>query len=102
MEIIISDGMSEDRTRQVILEWKKKHPDLVVRIIDNLKRNIPSGLNRALEASEGEIIVRLDAHAVPAVDYVERCVSALQLGRGDNVGGIWKIKERPSVFPLLC
>ncbi|KPL05933.1 glycosyl transferase, partial [bacterium SM23_57] len=63
-----------------------------VKVVDNPKRNIPSGLNRAIEASEGKYLIRLDAHSVPAPDYVERCVRALEDGMGDNVGGIWDIK----------
>jgi cellulose synthase/poly-beta-1,6-N-acetylglucosamine synthase-like glycosyltransferase len=52
----------------------------------------PSGLNRAIEASRGSIIVRLDAHSKPYPDYVANCVKALDEGRGDNVGGVWEIQ----------
>ena len=34
----------------------------------------------------------MDAHSIPIPEYVERCVSAHQLGRGDNVGGVWEIR----------
>lgn len=95
MEIVIADGMSTDSTRDEIAAFQKAHPDLDVRIVDNPLRTIPSGLNRALEASRCEIIVRLDAHSKPYPDYVERCVSALEENRGDNVGGVWEI--RPGV-----
>jgi hypothetical protein len=36
--------------------------------------------------------VRLDAHSVPAEDYVARSVAALKIELGDNVGGLWEIK----------
>jgi len=49
-------------------------------------------LNRAIEDSRGDIIVRLDAHSKPYPDYVERCVTALEENRGDNVGGVWEIQ----------
>jgi cellulose synthase/poly-beta-1,6-N-acetylglucosamine synthase-like glycosyltransferase len=49
-------------------------------------------VNRAIESSRGEIIVRLDAHSKPYPDYVENCVKALEANRGDNVGGVWKIR----------
>ena len=91
MEIIIADGLSEDRTRDEIAAFTNQHPEMLVQIVDNPKRNIPSALNRALEAARGEFIVRLDAHAVPAQDYIERCVQALADGAGDNVGGMWEI-----------
>lgn len=94
MEIIIADGLSSDHTRLIINEFKIGNPQLDIRIVDNPLRVIPSGLNRAIEAAKGEYLVRLDAHSIPNVDYIERVVEALDKQRGDNVGGIWKI--RPS------
>ena len=92
MEVIIADGMSTDETRGEIASFQQAHPDIVVRVVDNLKRNIPSALNRAIAAARGETIIRLDAHSVPAADYVARCIQALQDGFGENVGGIWEIQ----------
>ena len=92
LEVVIADGMSTDCTRKEIAGFKEAHPGLRVRVVDNAKRTIPAGLNRAIEATEGDYIVRLDAHASPYADYVERCVSELEAGRGDNVGGIWDIQ----------
>jgi glycosyltransferase involved in cell wall biosynthesis len=92
MEVVIADGMSTDCTREEIDAFKKAHPGLSVRVVDNAKRSIPAGLNRAIEASQGDYIVRLDAHASPYPDYVERCVTDLEAGRGDNVGGLWEIQ----------
>lgn len=91
LEVIIADGMSTDRTRQQIAEFQRHHPDLAVRIVDNPKRNIPAGLNRAIEAALGEFLVRLDAHCVPRPDYVAGCATALEQGKGENVGGVWEI-----------
>jgi succinoglycan biosynthesis protein ExoA len=34
----------------------------------------------------------MDAHAIPASDYIERSVSALKAGLGDNVGGVIDIR----------
>jgi glycosyltransferase involved in cell wall biosynthesis len=92
MELVISDGLSTDRTRAVIAEFQKVHADLSVRVVDNSARTIPSGLNQAIRESGGEIIVRLDAHSMPISEYVERCVSALEAGKGENVGGVWDIR----------
>jgi succinoglycan biosynthesis protein ExoA len=91
MEVIISDGMSQDGTRDAIAAFQKDFPDLKVHVVDNMLRTIPSGLNRAIAASCGEIIVRLDAHSKPYPNYVENCVKAHAEGRGDNVGGVWEI-----------
>jgi succinoglycan biosynthesis protein ExoA len=92
MELVISDGMSTDRTREVIVGFQKDHADLSVRVLENSVRTIPSGLNQAIRESRGEIIVRLDAHSIPIPEYVERCVAAHEADKGDNVGGVWEIR----------
>ena len=92
MELIISDGVSEDRTREVIAEFQKEHPALELRVLDNLAKTIPAGLNQAIRESRGEIIIRLDAHSVPIPQYVERCIAAHLTGKGDNIGGVWEIR----------
>ena len=92
MEVVLADGMSTDRTREVVAEFQHAHPDLSIRLADNPRRIIPAGLNRAIEESKGEYLVRLDAHSVPADDYVELCLKALLAGKGENVGGVWDIR----------
>lgn len=92
LEVILADGMSSDRTREEIADFQQEKPDLKIIVVNNEQRTIPSGLNRAIEASSGEFFVRLDAHSVPSTHYVEYCVQALQDGLGDNVGGVWEIR----------
>ena len=94
MEVVIADGMSTDGTRAAIAGFQQKHPALTVRMVDNPRRNIPAALNSALAAAEGQFIVRLDAHSMPAQDYVERCLENLRAGRGENIGGVWEIRPR--------
>ena len=92
LEVLIADGRSSDRTREEIRLWAEDHPALRIRVVDNPERSIPAALNRAIEAARGDVVVRLDAHCVPNPDYIERCVSALTEGRGENVGGRWDIQ----------
>jgi succinoglycan biosynthesis protein ExoA len=92
MEVIIADGMSLDGTRQEIISFQEQYSDLEIRIVDNPQRIIPAALNRALEAAEGEYIVRLDAHSMPDKMYVTHSVAGLEAGLGDNVGGVWDIQ----------
>lgn len=91
-EVVIADGLSEDATRDEIAGFQKDHSDLSVRIVKNTARTIPSAINCAIKASRGEIIVRMDAHSRPYPDYVERCVRALDLKQGENIGGVWEIR----------
>lgn len=92
VEVVIADGLSTDRTRQVVADFQAAHPDLEIRIIENPRRNIPAAVNTAIRASRGETILRLDAHSVPAPDYFKRSLAALQAGLGENVGGVWQIE----------
>jgi len=56
MEVIVADGLSEDRTRENIMHFQQAHPDLSIKIVNNEKRTIPSGLNEAIRASGGNIL----------------------------------------------
>jgi succinoglycan biosynthesis protein ExoA len=92
LEVVIADGMSTDSTRQEIAAFEAENPGIRVRVVDNPRRHIPAGLNQAIQAAQGEVVVRLDAHSVPQNDYVARSVADLQAGLGDNVGGVWEIR----------
>jgi succinoglycan biosynthesis protein ExoA len=98
MEVVIADGMSKDGTLEAIAAFQEDYPELAVHVVDNTRRNIPSGLNCAIEASHGDLIVRLDAHSKPYPDYVERCVRAHEAGLGDNIGGVWEIQPGASTW----
>ena len=92
MEVIIADGQSNDGTRHEIEKFLLDCPGLHVKVVENRKRTIPTGLNCAIAAAEGDYIVRLDAHSVPAPDYVALSIEALEKGKGVNVGGVWQIR----------
>ena len=78
------DGHSEDRTREVIAEFISDNRQLSVVIVDNPARNIPTALNLGVATARGNIIARMDAHAVPSSGYVRRCVEVL--GEKSDVG----------------
>jgi succinoglycan biosynthesis protein ExoA len=85
LEIVIGHGPSRDGTAD-ILEQYAGNPQ--VRVVDNPSGRTPSGLNAAIEASHGEVIVRCDAQSRLSADYVRRAVEILQDTGADNVGGI--------------
>ena len=74
VEVIVADGMSDDGTREVLANFD----DDRVKVIDNPQRIVPTGLNDAIKQSTGEIIVRVDGHAVVANDFITESVRALQ------------------------
>jgi glycosyltransferase involved in cell wall biosynthesis len=85
-EVIVADGLSDDGTRAEVAAFCAL--DARVRMIDNPERITPTALNRAIDAARGEVIVRLDAHAEMAPDYISKCVAALQCSGAANAGGV--------------
>lgn len=100
IEVVIADGLSTDGTRDEINRFRSENPQLNVKLVENPKRIIPAGVNKAIQSSTGSIIVRLDGHSRPRKDYIARCVADLEAGLGDNVGGVWEIK--PAIDTLLA
>jgi glycosyltransferase involved in cell wall biosynthesis len=92
IEVIIADGMSDDGTREAIQDYASQHPELSVRLIDNLQRIIPAALNVAINAARGNVVIRLDAHSAPRPNYVDRCLAVLEETGAANVGGVWEIQ----------
>jgi succinoglycan biosynthesis protein ExoA len=87
IEIIVSDGMSDDGTGTILRQLEKEDPR--VRVIENPGRIATSGLNAAIRTAHGKIIIRMDAHTRYASDYIRQCVAVLRETGADNVGGPW-------------
>jgi succinoglycan biosynthesis protein ExoA len=85
VEVIVADGGSTDGTRDVVLAIGVRDPR--VRLVDNPAKVTPDGLNAAIRASRGGIIVRMDGHAEPDPDYLAACLAALGTSGAWNVGG---------------
>src|SRR3989338_11640440 len=85
LEVIIADGMSEDGTREIICDFQKKNPNIL--LMDNPQKFFSAGLNLALREAKGEIIIRVDGHCEIAPNYISRCVELLQKGEAEMVGG---------------
>jgi GT2 family glycosyltransferase len=88
-EVVVADGMSTDGTRELVRESFRSNPRL--RLIDNPAQTTPAGLNRAIAAAEGQIIVRMDAHSEYPATYIRACVSVLETTGAQNVGGVWEV-----------
>lgn len=76
-EIIVVDGMSVDKTRALVSEFIKRHPQVKVKLIDNPARTIPVGLNIGIKEAQGDVIARMDVHSNPSENYVRHCVGLL-------------------------
>jgi len=85
IEIIVADGISTDGTREYLQRMAAQHPQL--HVLNNPGRIVSRGLNAAIRAARGEVIVRMDAHTTYAPDYIKQCLTVLSETGADNVGG---------------
>lgn len=87
LEILLVDGMSKDKTREIIAEYAEKYPCL--RLVDNPQQTVPYAMNNGITSAKGDIIIRLDAHAEYPSNYFSVLVKKLnELEGADNVGGV--------------
>ncbi len=91
MEWIFVDGNSSDDTVKRIESYAIQHPKLI-RVLNNPHKIVPYAMNIGIKESRGRFIVRLDAHADYADDYISKCVKYLNTIDTDNVGGVAETK----------
>lgn len=92
MDVMIIDGGSKDRTREIVIELIKVYPNL--RLINNPKRIQSVAFNIGVKNSTSPIIIRLDAHAMYHSDYIKLIIEGLQNKKYGNVGGRWEMKSQ--------
>lgn len=86
MEILVIDGMSDDKTREIIEKFKTQNSKLKIQLIDNPQKLQVYALNKGIKESRGGIIVRCDAHAEYSSNYVKKLT--YWLGRDKNIGNV--------------
>jgi glycosyltransferase involved in cell wall biosynthesis len=85
LEILVADGGSSDGTRPLLVRYVAMHPTIV--LLDNPRGTTPAGLNVAIRAASGDIVIPMDPHVLYPPDYIPRLVAGLQESSADNVGG---------------
>lgn len=84
-EVIVVDGGSDDGSREILDSLR---PDFAgLRVVENRGRHTGRGLNIGLALAQGDVIARLDAHAIAAPSFIRESVAALQRTGADVVGG---------------
>ncbi len=85
-DVCLAMAPSSDATDAVAARLVRDHPQ--VRMVANPSGTTPAGLNAAIAATTGEIIVRVDGHAELSPGYIERAVQTLVRTGAVNVGGV--------------
>jgi succinoglycan biosynthesis protein ExoA len=101
IEILIADGGSTDRTREILAALAARRPGSL-RVIDNPKRIQAAGMNAMIAEARGDVVVRMDVHARYAPDYVRSCVEVLEETGADNVGGAQRAKPETWFQRAVC
>jgi glycosyltransferase involved in cell wall biosynthesis len=96
MEVIVSDGRSTDTSLDVLAS----SADPRLRVIDNPERVTPFALNRAIQASRGDFILRIDAHSTIEPGYLSALVTFLEEHpQAWGAGGVMRTEpETPGPF----
>lgn len=61
LEVLVIDGMSDDRTREIVKNSSREHP--LVKLIDNPEKVTPKGMNLGVKSSKGDVIIFLNSHS---------------------------------------
>lgn len=72
LEIIVADGISSDGSDQIVKEYAEKFS--CVKYLQNEMLFTPHGLNKGIEASSGEYVMILGAHAELTENYIQTCL----------------------------
>lgn len=86
-EIIVVDGDSQDRTKDIINNIIKNNPDIKIKFLNNPQKINSIGFNLGIKESRGEIIIIFGAHAVAENDFILKNVEYHQKTEADCVGG---------------
>lgn len=91
LEVIFVDGMSVDRTREIVNKYSFNYK--FIKLFDNPKRIAPCAMNIGIKAARGEIIMRIDGHSLYPTNYFSSLVNCLKtLSDASNVGAICDTK----------
>lgn len=105
MDVMVVDGGSKDRTKDIVEEYKRKYQN--IRFLNNPGRIQSIAFNIGVKSSDAPYIVRLDAHATYNKVYIEECLETFSakaefLGCAPeligNVGGICSIRPQHSAI----
>jgi len=102
IEVIVADGGSEDRTRDIVSEFARRSTLRAVRLVDNPRRRAPHGLNAGVAVANGEVIIILGAHSEAAPDFVEQNVNVLRETNAAAVGGPLVTKAHGRIGPAIA
>lgn len=106
LELIIVDGMSEDKTVEKVnkLKCELEKDFHSILLLNNPNKILASGWNIAIKHAVGEYVCRIDVHSEIPSDYISTAVSTLSVAPSDNmgVGGVLINHSLSSFGQIAC
>jgi len=90
-EIIIVDDVSTDATAEVVRAWQLAKPAPPLRVVEGAGKGPGPAMNLGIRATDADVIMRMDGHAIPARDYLEHSLTIVGAGVAGVVGGVWNV-----------
>lgn len=86
LEVFVIDGLSIDKTQDVVIDLKRKYSFIALLINEN--KTVPYALNMGIQAASGHYIVRLDAHSEIPKNYFSELIHWSKKLNADNIGTV--------------
>ena len=80
IEVVLIDSMSTDHTKDIMRDFQQQTSDdfKKIQVLENLKKKQASGWNVAIASSNGDVIIRIDAHARIPEDFVQKNIKNIE------------------------
>ncbi|MCX6832214.1 MAG: glycosyltransferase family 2 protein [candidate division Zixibacteria bacterium] len=85
-EILLVDGMSTDRTAEIIDRWAKA--DQRIRRLQNPGKIVSTGMNLGLRESRFDLVLWTSGHTLLRPDHLRKCLDTMRRTEAAAVGGV--------------
>ncbi|MGI0014995.1 MAG: glycosyltransferase family 2 protein, partial [Nitrososphaera sp.] len=92
VEVLVVDGMSDDRTRELVEKYAENHS--CIKLVDNPRKNTPLALNIGVKQSNGRYIAILGSHSRVEKNFIKANIYNMEHGDTDCIGGIIKTSPK--------
>jgi len=86
IEILIVDGLSEDRTRETIRKYSEKYP--FIKLFNNLQKITPCAMNIGIKNAEGDLLIMISSHAIIDKNFLVNGIKCQNKTNADAIGGM--------------
>ena len=94
IELLLVDGGSSDKTVEIIKSYQEQHS--FIKLLHNPKKITPISMNIGVEASTGDYIFIISAHASYQENYFSYLVGEIKRLKANCVGGVLKTEVKES------